>query len=91
MESTTHIIPPFSIEIDGVLVDVLEIIKHQLISGDVTYSVAVKINYKGIKSKTIHLTVKNETDLKNKLKIEVTKIKFMEMTYGLNYVKSVIT
>ena len=78
-------------EIDGVTVEVLEVLKHQLISGDKYYTVALRIHYKNIISKIFHLTVKNIEELKNKLKIEITKIKFMEQSYGLKYVKGVIT
>jgi len=78
-------------EIDGVTVEVLEVLKHQLISGDKYYTVALRIHYKDIVSKIFNLTVKDEEELKNKLKIEITKIKFMEYAYGLKYVKGVIT
>lgn len=78
-------------EIDGVLVEVIEVLKHQLISGETYYTVALRIHYKDIISKIFNLSVKSSEELKNKLKIEISKIKFMEYTYGLKYVKGVIT
>lgn len=91
MTAESILIPPFYMEIDGVTVEVLEVLKHQLISGDKYYTVALRIHYKDIVSKIFNLTVKDEEELKNKLKIEITKIKFMEYAYGLKYVKGVIT
>ncbi len=91
MTAESILIPPFYMEIDGVTVEVLEVLKHQLISGDKFYTVALRIHYKDIVSKIFNLTVKDEEELKNKLKIEITKIKFMEYAYGLKYVKGVIT
>ncbi|MCS7387186.1 MAG: hypothetical protein NDF55_10755 [archaeon GB-1867-005] len=91
MSSVSLIIPPFSVQVDDCTVEVLEVKKHELISGEKFYSVAVRFNYKGIKSKIVNLTVKDEKDLQRKLKIEVSKIKFLEMTYGINYVKGVLT
>lgn len=91
METSTFNIPPFSIEVDGFQVDVLEVLKTQLISGDTWYHVVVQINYKGIKSRRYTLDVKNEKDLLNKLKIEITKVKFIEYAYGINELKRLIT
>ena len=91
MTAESILIPPFYMEIDGVTIEVLEVLKHQLISGDKFYTVALRIHYKDIVSKIFNLTVKDEEELKNKLKIEITKIKFMEYAYGLKYVKGVIT
>jgi len=84
------LLPPFCIEIDGTPIEILEIIKHQLITGETQYTVALRIRYKGITSKIFSITVKSIEELKNKLKIELTKIRFMELTYGLKYVESVI-
>lgn len=87
MESVKIIIPPFSLDIDGVLVDVLEVSKQPLPNGETWYIASCSIRYKGIKSKVFPVFVRNEEDLKNKLKIEVTKVKMLEITYGLEELK----
>jgi len=90
METTRILIPPFYLDIDGVLVDVLEVSKQTLPNGEVWYIVSCSIRYKGIKSKVFPLYVKNEEDLKNKLKIEITKIKLLEITHGLEELKRIM-
>lgn len=90
METTNIIIPPFSVDVDGVLVDVLEVSKQRLPNGDVWYIVSCSIRYKGVKSRVFPLFVKDELDFKNKIKIEITKIKMMELVLGLEEVKRMI-
>ncbi|MEM4500561.1 MAG: hypothetical protein QW512_00325 [Thermofilaceae archaeon] len=90
METTRLLIPPFSLSIDGALVDVLEVSKQPLPSGEVWYVVSCSIRYKGVKSKVFPLFVRDEDDLKNKLKIEMTKVKFLELAYGLEELKRII-
>jgi len=83
-------LPPFSIEVDGVRVTVLEVLKSQLISGETWYFVVVQLNYKGVLSRRYTLSVRDVRDLVNKLKMEVTKIKFIEYGYGLEAVRRMI-
>jgi len=90
MESSTFQLTPFFLEVDGVTVQVVEVSKQQLISGEVWYIVPVKIIYKGIHSRIFPMFVKNITDLKNKLKVEITKVKLIDYSYGLEEVKRLI-
>lgn len=90
--STTQIhLTPFFIEVDGCKVCIYEVLKTQLITGEEYYLVVVSIHYKNIKSRRYTLYIKNIEDLVNKLKIEVTKIKYMELTLGLEEVRKVIS
>lgn len=91
MTAQTFYLPPFSVLVDGVEWTILESVKQPIISGEMYYRVVVYVNYKGVKSKAFSLFVKDEKDLLNKLKVETTKIKFMDYSYGLEYVKKVIT
>lgn len=91
MEPANIQITPFSINVDGVDVTILEVLSTQLISGDKWYHVVVQIKYKNILSKKYTLDVKDMNNLINKLKVEISKIKFIEMAYGLNYLKQIIT
>jgi hypothetical protein len=90
METNTFQLPPFLIEVDGCPVQVLEVLKSELVSGDTWYHVVVSIEYKGVKSKIYSLDVKDIKDLVNQLKIEITKVKFMDYGYGMSEVKRVI-
>lgn len=91
MEASRLQIPPFSIEVDGHVFDVIEVLKTQLLNGETWYHVVVRLNYKGIKSRTYTLDVRSEQDLINKLKAEVTKVKFMEYAYGIDELRRLIT
>jgi len=91
MERQSFLIPPFTCEIDGIPVTVLEILKRKIVSGDTWYLAVVTIDYKGIKSRRYTIPVKSEEDLINKLKIEITKIKFIDYGYGIEEVKRLIT
>jgi len=90
MATETFRLPPFFIEVDGIPVEVLEVLKSELISGDTWYHVVVRIIYNGIKSRRYTLDVKDIKDLTNKLKIEITKIKFIDYAYGIDQVKELI-
>jgi hypothetical protein len=81
---------PIFLEIDGVPVMLIEASKQEPIYGAPYYVASVKIIYKGVHSKVFPLIVRDENDLRNKLKVEITKIKFIEAIYGLEEVKRVI-
>jgi len=91
MSTVTFQIPPFSVMVDGVTCEILEVTESKLIDGTALYNLAVRIHYKGITSRTFTLTCKNTKDMTNKLKAEITKIKFIDYSYGLEYLKKVIT
>jgi hypothetical protein len=87
METTTIQLTPFYVEVDGVTVQVVEVSKRELHTGETTYIVSVKIIYKGIHTRVFPMFVKNTQELVNKLKVEITKIKMVEYSYGLEEVK----
>jgi hypothetical protein len=91
MESTVIQLPPFSIQIDDCEATVLEVLKTSLVGGVTWYHVVVQLNYKGVKSRRFTLDVKDEKHLINRLKSEVTKLKFIEYASGLAEVKRLIT
>jgi len=91
METSLIQLTPLSIEIDGVTVQLIEVSKQQLISGENWYVVSVKIIYKGIHSRVFPIFAKNTQDLINKLKVEITKIKFIDYTTGINEVRRLIS
>jgi len=78
-------------EIDGVTVQLIEVSKQQLISGENWYVASVKIIYKGIHSRVFPIFAKSTRDLINKLKVEITKIKFIDYTTGINEVRRLIS
>jgi len=90
MEPTVIQVTPFTVEVDGVKVQVVEVSRQQLVTGDVWYIVSVRVNYKGIESRVFPLFVRDTRDLKNKLKVEITKLKIIEASYGLQEVRRVI-
>ncbi|MEM1542786.1 MAG: hypothetical protein QXV82_09185 [Ignisphaera sp.] len=91
MISEKIILTPFSIVVDNVVVDVLEVLKTRLISGDEYYHVVARVNYKDIKSRSFTLDVKSMDELIIKLKVEVNKIKYIEYVYGINELRRLLT
>ena len=91
METNSLLLTPFFIEVDGCEVTIFESLKREMVTGQTWFFVVVSIDYKGIKTRRYTLAVRDTQDLINKLKIEITKIKFMEYAYGLDYVKRLIT
>jgi len=69
----------------------IELSKQEPVWGEPYYIASVKIIYKGIASRTFPLFVRDQRDLLNKLKVEITKIKFIDYMYGLDEVRRIIT
>ena len=78
---------PFFVDIDNVIVQIIEASKTPFNE----YIVSVRIIYKGIYSKIFPLAVQSTDDLMNKLKVEISKIKFIDYTFGIEEVKRLIT
>jgi hypothetical protein len=91
MESSVIQVTPFTVDVDGVKVQVVEVSKQTLVTGETWYIVSVRVNYKGVESRVFPLFVRDSRDLKNKLKVEITKLKIIEASYGLQEVRRVIS
>jgi len=83
-------LPPFYVEVDGARALILEVSRTEVVPGDVWYHASVQIEYKGMRSKTFTLDARDEEDLLTKLKVEVTKLKFMEYAYGTEFLRRVM-
>jgi hypothetical protein len=91
MESSVIQVTPFTVDVDGVKVQVVEVSKQTLVTGETWYIVSIRVNYKGVESRVFPLFVRDSRDLKNKLKVEITKLKIIEASYGLQEVRRVIS
>jgi len=91
MEKPRITLPPFYVEVEGARALILEVSRTEPVPGDVWYHVSTQIEYKGMRSKTFTLDVRSEEDLLTKLKMEVTKLKFMEYAYGTEFLRRVMT
>ena len=91
MSSTDISLLPIFVEVDGVVAEIVEAMEYTLFGQIKYYIFSVRINYKGIKSRVFPIQAKDLKDLINKLKIEVTKLKFFEIVYGLPEVRRMIT
>jgi len=87
LETTLFLIPPFDIQIEDALVTVWEVLK---LPPD-RYNCTVTIKLKGVESKRYGIVVKDQKDLRNKLKIEITKLKFIDLSMGRDYLRQVMT
>jgi len=86
MEANVFLIPPFQIQIEDAIVTVWEVLK--LVPDQ--YNCTVSIKYKGIESKRYGIVVRNQKELRNKLKIELTKLKFIDLSMGRDYLRQVM-
>uniref|UniRef100_A0A7J3JQ20 Uncharacterized protein n=1 Tax=Ignisphaera aggregans TaxID=334771 RepID=A0A7J3JQ20_9CREN len=87
---TIHLLPIY-FEVDGVVAEILEILEHKFDERIIGYTVSMRIMYKGIKSRVFPLDCKDLKDLINKLKVEISKLKFMEIVLGLPELRRLIT
>jgi len=89
MEVAKFQITPFFIRVDGCRVEVIEVRKSRQgeYGGD---HVALSINYKGIWSRRYDITVRDMKDLIRKLKVEITKLKYIDYAYGIEEVERLI-
>jgi hypothetical protein len=90
MESVTIQVTPFTIELDGAEVTVVESSRQPLVTGEVWYIVSVRISYKGVTSRVFPMFVRDARDLRNKLKVEITKLKLIEASYGMQEVRRIV-
>lgn len=91
MERISIPIPPFSIQVEDAVATIWEVIPITFPTGEKRYHVTLTINYRGIESRRFHLDVKSNEDLKNKLKIELTKLKFIYYGYGGDVLRKLMT
>ncbi|MEM1530983.1 MAG: hypothetical protein QXI27_04235 [Nitrososphaerota archaeon] len=91
MSSTRVLLTPFYIEVDDAVAEVLEVLEHKIAGEVIGYTVSLRIIYKGMKSRVFPLDCKNMNDLLNKLRIEVTKLKFFEMALGQAELRRLMT
>jgi len=90
METATITITPILFELEGATVKIIEASQQRLVTGETWNIVTVQITYKGITSRIFPIFAKNTQDLINKLKVEITKIKIIDYSYGLEEVKRLI-
>jgi len=90
MQRPRIVLPPFSVEVEGAIATILEVSKTEPVPGEAWYHASIQIEYKGMRSRTFTLDARDEKDLLDKLKIEVTKLKYMELAYGTEYLRRVM-
>jgi len=73
------------------MAEVLEAMETSDLATGRSYLVVVRLVYRGIRSRPFSIPAKDMGDLINKLKIEVSKLKFMELVMGLPEVRRLIT
>jgi len=87
MEKAPILLTPFQIQIEDATITVWEVLK---LPPD-RYTCTITITYHGIQSKRYPLIVKDQKDLQNKLKIELTKLKFIRLSLGEDALRQIMT
>jgi len=76
---TRVVVPPITAEIDGARVHILEVTEHEWVDKRKHYIVTCFIELGGYRSGVFSLDVTSNEELKEKLRIEIAKMKLMLM------------
>jgi len=90
VEPSSFTLPPLSITLDGCIVDVLEVTRSTLISGETWLHVAVRINYMGVRSRVFTIDARSQREFIDKLRVEIAKVKFIYYAYGIELLRRLI-
>lgn len=82
---------PVSVEVDGAVVHILEVLKSKLANNTTYYHAICKIEWNGITTRNFFITFKSEEEFREKLKTEIAKIKLMSFLYGREFVRKVVS
>jgi len=90
MDTLQITVPPVTTKVSNCLVDILEVLKSELISGDTWYHVVVKVRCPDFQSRVFCLDVKDINDLKHKVEVEIAKIRMLKFVLGNDYIREVV-
>jgi len=82
---------PIAIDVDGARVEIFEVMKYELPSGDVIYRVTCRIIWRGIKTRVFSLDAKDMDDFRKRVEIEIAKMKMMYLIGGRELVEEVVS
>jgi len=86
VELTKVIIPPVRTEVDGVVVDILEVLKLR----DDDYHVTCIARFKDVSSRKFFISARDTEEFKAKLRVEVAKLKLAYYVGGKEFAKEVV-
>ena len=79
--SETITLLPISFQLDDFVVTILEVQKLQCV-GKTWFHVTVRLQNRWVKTRQFGLDVKDMEELKDKLRVEISKLKMMRYTLG---------
>jgi len=74
------VIPPVAIDVEGAKVIILEVIRYTRFDGATRFLVSCQVECQGWLSPQFRLDVKDERDLINQLRVEVSKMQLLLMS-----------
>ena len=89
--STKISILPVSVEVDGAIVHILEVLKSRLPNGTIFYHAVCKAEWNGITTRNFVISFRTEEEFREKLRTEIAKLKLMDFLYGRDFVKKVVS
>jgi len=81
---------PIAVEVDDCVAYILEVLKSKLVDNTEMYHVSVKIKCGDVESKVFTLSVRSNSELIAKLRVEVSKYKMMLYALGKEFASKVI-
>ena len=82
---------PVTVEVDGVIVHILEVLKSKLGNNTVFYHAVCKVEWNGVTTRNFVVTFRTEEEFREKLRIEVAKLKLMSFLYGGEFLRKVVS
>lgn len=76
-----NVVLPFSVELDGCTVSILEVVPYVNFFGETRYLVSVRVRCGNRVSPNFFLDITSNEELVAKLKIELAKFKILELAY----------
>jgi len=81
---TRVIVPPFTVELDGAKVHILEVTERKWVDKKKHYLVTCYVEIGNHRSQVFTLDVTSNEELKAKLRVEIAKMKFMLLSGKTN-------
>ncbi|RLE86017.1 MAG: hypothetical protein DRJ67_08145 [Thermoprotei archaeon] len=75
LERIEVIVPPISFKLDGVDVTIIGVVPYDTIDGIRRYIVSCQVEWRGWRSQVFQLDVGDNRELRNKLRVEIARMK----------------
>lgn len=90
LPSEKIIVPPVHVKVDDAIVEILEVTKFEFPTGEVWYHVTCRLKWNGIRTRVFFIDCRSLDEFKEKIRLELAKLKTLYLTLGLKGVLEVV-